>query len=72
MMLELPSWRAAETIGLCGENYRDNKHIIKILHTGREALQTPHMIANWTRKQGQTGSGTYPLNIVAHLKLDAV
>ncbi|XP_078163540.1 uncharacterized protein LOC144558573 [Carex rostrata] len=67
---DLPSWRAAETVGKCIRAYQRNHHSLSILHVLRVVVQTPHRLANWARKTGKNGSGTPIQCYLTHLELE--
>ena len=54
----LPSWNAAQTVALCAEICVKSRGRIKVAKVRREALQSPHQLANWARSSRRSFQGS--------------
>lgn len=66
----LPTWQSAETVTRCWMIQQNLGDRVSIQYTTRNALKTPHELANWARISGKEDTGTPIQCQIAHLEVE--
>lgn len=67
---DLPSWKAAEIVQEGINLKKSYPAKLDVKHVTREAVRTPHIMANWARKTGQSERGTPIQCCIGHMEIE--